>query len=130
MVEEHDKLSARYRELKECTDDAISEKDALLSAQKLQIDCLSTSVGIRINEKRKTEEITKTKAKKSAVGSIKSEEIIKCEFSGCGKNDVDLAMCSSYATHVYEDCNNVQSEKCRNIHFLCKACITDSKDNV
>ena len=56
-------------------------------------------------------------------------EAVKCEYTGCSNDNVDLIKCNTCGKRVCEECNDVAiskfkiiMNKCQTLYFVCKNC--------
>ena len=123
-IEEYDN---RFAELIAAHEVALKLRDEEL--EKNRVSQRSTRIFYnKIESSTEQYRLLKTSKKKRG-SSTNCSVTYKCEFDGCGKENIDMVRCNNCDSWVCESCNDVNvsklkavTDKCPTIYFLCKSC--------
>ena len=108
----------------------IQEKDRNIDTLKSKIKAIENEKVCCLRSGMSETEMFKIKPKQSVRKKKEGASIeLKCEFTGCENDNIDLVKCNLCEKWVCEDCNDVNVgrlkqvvNKCKNVFFICKGC--------
>ena len=113
----------------------IQEKDANINSLKNTIKSMENEKVCCLRSATSDSEMFKIKPKASGKKKKKDGTSIdiKCEFTGCENDNIDLVKCNICEKWVCEDCNGIAVaklkqvvDKCKNVFFVCQECEPNS----